>query len=279
MKNKLLYMFLLISFISFSQVKERGLIVGKIKSDSLEVENITVFNVSSNIGAITDVDGKFSIKMREKDTLVIQGLAYLSTKYIVQITDLDKEILEIYLRTKINELNEVEVSPYTLTGVLEVDTDKIKTYGFAISMEDLKKLKPNDIRNTKIINTAMPTILAQTPVNFLAIFGFIGKGIKELVGSDKKKISASENAFNERRLKDVASKPFGEHMKEQFSNHFFVNQLKIKNEDIPMFLAFSETSTTELVEFLNPENHLKLIEYLISKAEAFKKEQKQQKEK
>lgn len=276
MKNKLLYTFLLGSFISFSQVKERDLIVGKIKSDSLEVENITIFNVSSNIGAVTDVDGKFSIKIRERDTLVIQGLAYLSTKYIVQKTDLDKEILEIYLRTKINELNEVEVSPYTLTGVLEVDTDKIKTYGFAITMGDLKKLKPNDIRDTRVINTAMPTTLAQTPVNFLAIFGFIGKGIKELVGSDKKKISASEKAFNERRLKDVASKPFGEHMKEQFSNHFFVNQLKIKNENIPMFLAFSETSSEELVEFLKPENHLKLIEYLISKAEAFKKQQKEE---
>ena len=276
MKNKLLYTFLLVSFISFSQVKERDLIVGKIKSDSLEVENITIFNVSSNIGAVTDIDGKFSIKIRERDTLVIQGLAYLSTKYIVQKTDLDKEILEIYLRTKINELNEVEVSPYTLTGVLEVDTDKIKTYGFAITMGDLKKLKPNDIRNTRVINTAMPTTLAQTPVNFLAIFGFIGKGIKELVGSDKKKISASEKAFNERRLKDVASKPFGEHMKEQFSNHFFVNQLKIKNENIPMFLAFSETSSEELVEFLKPENHLKLIEYLISKAEAFKKQQKEE---
>jgi hypothetical protein len=276
MKNKLLYIFLLISFISFSQVKERDLIIGKIKSDSLEVENITVFNVSSNIGAVTDVDGKFSLKMREKDTLVIQGLAYLSTKYIVQITDLDKELLEIYLRTKINELNEVEVSPYTLTGVLEVDTDKIKTYGFAISTEDLKKLKANDIRETKVINTAMPTTLAQTPVNFLAIFGFIGEGIKGLVGSDKKKISVSEKAFIERRLKNVASKPFGEHMKEQFSNHFFVNQLKIVNEDIPMFLAFSETSTSELVEFLKPENHLKLIEYLISKAEAFKKQQKEE---
>ncbi|MFT5755089.1 MAG: hypothetical protein ACI9FW_001951 [Flavobacterium sp.] len=276
MKNKLLYIFLLISFISFSQVKERDLIIGKIKSDSLEVENITVFNVSSNIGAVTDVDGKFSLKMREKDTLVIQGLAYLSTKYIVQITDLDKELLEIYLRTKINELNEVEVSPYTLTGVLEVDTDKIKTYGFAISTEDLKKLKANDIRDTKVINTAMPTTLAQTPVNFLAIFGFIGEGIKGLVGSDKKKISVSEKAFIERRLKNVASKPFGEHMKEQFSNHFFVNQLKIVNEDIPMFLAFSETSTSELVEFLKPENHLKLIEYLISKAEAFKKQQKEE---
>jgi hypothetical protein len=43
-----------------------------------------------------------------------------------------------------------------------------------------------------------------------------------------------------------------------------------------MFLAFSETSTSELVEFLKPENHLKLIEYLISKAEAFKKQQKEE---
>ncbi|WP_338409779.1 carboxypeptidase-like regulatory domain-containing protein [uncultured Flavobacterium sp.] len=272
MKNKLFYLFLLVSFISFSQVKERDLIVGKIKSDSLDVENITVFNVSSNIGAVTDIDGKFSIKMREKDTLVIQGLAYLSAKYIVQITDLDKEVLEIYLQTKINELNEVMVSPYTLTGVLEVDTNKIKTYGFTSSMEDLKKLKANDIRNTRIRNTAMPTILAQTPVNFLAIFGFIGKGIKELVGNKKEKTSAIHKAFNKKRFKDVASKPFGEHMKEQFSNHFFISQLKIKNEDIPNFLAFSETSVSELVEFLKPENHLKLIEYLIFKAEAFKKQ-------
>ena len=71
MKNKLLYIFLLVSFISFSQVKERDLIVGKIKSDSLEVENITVFNVSSNIGAVTDIDGKFSIKMKLKFRLIL----------------------------------------------------------------------------------------------------------------------------------------------------------------------------------------------------------------
>ena len=96
MKNKLLFTFLLISLATFSQIKERELVVGKIKSDSLEVENITVFNVSSNIGAITDVDGKFSINISEKDTLVIQGLAYLSSKYIVQKTDLDRELLEIY---------------------------------------------------------------------------------------------------------------------------------------------------------------------------------------
>lgn len=274
MNNKILFLSLLISFVSFSQIKERELVIGKIKSDSLDVENITVLNVSSNIGAITDVDGKFSIKIREKDTLVVQGLAYLSTKYIIQKADLDKEILEIYLKTRINELNEVEVSPYTLTGILDVDTKKIKTYKPDLSGIDYSKLKPKDVLETRPTNTVAYNPLAPTPVNFVAIFGFIGKGIKELIGNDKKKISASEQAFNEKRLKEVASKPFGEHMKEQFSNHFFTNQLKIKNEDIPMFLAYSETSTEELLNYLQPENHLKLIEYLIFKAEAFKKQQK-----
>ena len=276
MKNKLLFALLVFSFTSFSQIKERELVVGKIKSDSLEVENITVFNVSSNIGAITDVDGKFSINIREKDTLIIQGLAYLSSKYIVQKTDLDRELLEIYLKTRINELNEVEVSPYTLTGILEIDTENISTYGFKISMNDIKNLKPSDIRSTRPVNSAMPNTLAPTTVDFKAIFGFIGKGIKQLIGSDKKKISSSEQAFNEKRLKEIKSKPFAEHIKEQFSNNFFVSQLKIKNEEIPLFLAYAETSSAELAEYLKPENHLKLIEYLISKADDYKKQQKEE---
>lgn len=278
MKIKILYLFLLMTILSFSQVKERELLVGKIKSDTLEVVNITVFNVSSNIGAITDVDGKFSIKVREKDTLVIQGLAYLSSKYVVQKSDLEKNVLEIYLKTRINELNEIEVSPYTLSGILELDTKKIKTYTPDLSAVDYSKLSANDIRTTPAINNTNINVLAQTPVNVLAVFGLIGKGIKKLIGStnNDKKISASEQAFNEKRLKEVASKSFSDHMKENFSNHFFTNQLKIKNEDIPLFLAFAEVKPEKLVDYLQTENNIKLVEYLISKAEAFKKEQNEE---
>jgi hypothetical protein len=273
MKNKLHFIVFLISFVAFSQISDRQLVIGKIKSDSLEIENITVFNISSNIGAVTDIDGKFSINIREKDTLVIQGLAYISKKHVVQKTDLNRETLEIYLKTRINELNVVEVSPFTLTGILDVDTKKIKTYTPDFSAIDFSKLKPDDIRNTKPVNSTNPNILAPTTVNFLAIFGFIGKGIKQLIGSDKKKISAHEQAFNAKRLKEVNSKTFAEHMKETFSNHFFVNQLKIKNEDIPLFLNYSDINSEELVEYLKSENHLKLIEYLISKSEGSKKQQ------
>lgn len=273
MRNKLHFIVFLISFVTFSQISNRQLVIGKIKSDSLEIENITIFNVTSNIGAVTDIDGKFSINIREKDTLVIQGLAYISKKYIIQKTDLDRELMEIYLKTRINELNVVEVSPFTLTGNLVVDTKKIKTYTPDFSAIDFSKLKPDDVRNSKPVNSTSPIILAPTTVNFLAIFGFIGKGFKQLISSEMKKISSHEKAFNAKRLKEVKSKTFAEHMKENFSNHFFVNQLKIKNEDIPLFLNYSDINSEELVEYLKSENHLKLIEYLISKAEDFKKQQ------
>ena len=277
MKIKLLNLFLLISFFSFSQLVERQLIVGKIKSDSLEVENITVFNVSSNIGVITDVDGVFSINVREKDTLVIQGLAYLSTKYIVQKTDLDRDVLEIYLKTRINELNEVEVSPYTLTGVLEVDTQKIKTYGFTITIGDIKKLKPKDIRDTKVTNIAMPqTMSTLTGIDFKLIFGGLTKGIGKLIKSDTKRKSSADLAYEAERLKEIKSKTFAAHMHEQFSNNFFENQLKLTKDEVPLFLAFAEVPSHEIAVYLEPENHLKLVEYLISKAEEFKKQQKEE---
>jgi hypothetical protein len=51
-----------------------------------------------------------------------------------------------------------------------------------------------------------------------------------------------------------------------------VETLKIKNEDIPMFMSFSELNVYELSPLLKPENELKLIEYLIQKAAEFKKQ-------
>jgi len=277
MKNSFICFIFLVSFSCFSQIIERKKVDGIIKSDSLEVEKITVYNASSNKGVVTDATGNFSIDVRENDTLVIQGLSYLSKKYIIQKTDLDREVLEIYLKIRINELNEVEVSPYTLTGILEVDTDKIKTYGFTITMGDMKNLKPDDIRNTRVVNTAMPqTMSTLTGFDFIKIFGFVGKGLGSLIKSDKKRASSLEQAYDNKRLREVQSKTFATHMHEQFSDNFFEDQLKLKKEEVPLFLAFAEVSSVEIVEYLKQENHLKLIEYLISKAEAFKNQQKEE---
>lgn len=266
--NILLFFILVITQIGFSQGIERKVLRGKIVADSLEVENLTVYNITSNVGAITDVDGKFSINARATDTLFIQGLSYDSKRYILTDKDFWLPVLEIKLHVKITELNEIIITPYTLTGNLNEDTKRIQVYGEGFAKIDAKVVKyyDDDIRLGTPENTAMPNVFAPTGVNLLGIV----VGIANLVGIKGNPKSNSERVFEERRIRDLQSKSFSEHMLERFSHNFFVETLKIKNEDIPMFMSFAELSVYELSPLLKAENELKLIEYLINKSEEFK---------
>ena len=269
MRNSILLLFVLvITQIGFSQGIERKVLRGKIVADSLEVENLTVYNITSNVGAITDVDGKFSINARATDTLFIQGLSYDSKRYILTDKDFWLPVLEIKLHVKITELNEIIITPYTLTGNLNEDTKRIQVYGEGFAKIDAKVVKyyDDDIRLGTPENTAMPNVFAPTGVNLLGIV----VGIANLVGIKGNPKSNSERVFEERRIRDLQSKSFSEHMLERFSHNFFVETLKIKNEDIPLFMSFAELNVYELSPLLKAENELKLIEYLINKSEEFK---------
>ena len=83
MKNNFTFLIIvLLTQIGFSQHIERKVLKGRIVADSIEVKNMTVFNITSNIGAVTNPDGKFSIKARAMDTVYIQGISYDSKKYV-----------------------------------------------------------------------------------------------------------------------------------------------------------------------------------------------------
>lgn len=53
------YIGLLFCVTVFSQDKEREVLRGQIVADSMDVENITILNVTTNIGSVSDVDGFF----------------------------------------------------------------------------------------------------------------------------------------------------------------------------------------------------------------------------
>ena len=61
-------------------------------------------------------------------------------------------------------------------------------------------------------------------------------------------------------------------MFERFSHNFFAETLKIKHEEIPMFLQYAEMPAKDLSLFLKSEYELQLIQYLTSKAKMFKSE-------
>ena len=272
MKNNfIILVVLLFSQLFFSQEMERKILRGKIVADSIEVENLTVFNITSNIGAVTNVDGKFSIKARATDTLYIQGLSYDSKKYVLTDKDFWLEELEIRLHVKVTELNEVEITPYTLSGNLTKDTKRIQVYGEGFSKIDMNiKHYEDDVRSGTPVNSASTSHFAPNGSNFN--FLAIGAGLISLIGVKGNPKKNSERVFEQRRQQDIQSQSFSDHMFERFSHNFFVETLKIKHEDIPMFLQYAEMPVKDLSLFLKPEYELQLIQYLTDKAKAYKLE-------
>lgn len=268
--NYLLLLFVIISQIGMAQHIERKVLKGRIVADSIEVENLTVFNITSNIGAVTNADGKFSIRARATDTLYIQGISYESKKYVLTDKDFWLEELEIRLQVRINELDEVEITPYTLTGIVEEDIKRIQVYGDGFAKIDAKKVMhyEDDVRIGTPINTAMPSHFAPNGSNFN--FLAIGAGIVSLFLKEDNSKRNSERVFEERRQRDIQSKSFSDHMFERFSHNFFVETLKIKHEDIPLFLQFAEMPVRDLSLFLKSEYELQLIQYLTLKSKEFK---------
>lgn len=273
MKNNfVLILLLIVSQLMFAQHIERKVLNGKIVADSLEVENLTVYNLTSNVGAVTNADGKFSIKARATDTLYIQGISYESKKYVLTHKDFWLEELEIRLKTNITELNEIEITPYTLTGIVEVDIKRIQVYGEGFTKIDARKVMhyEDDVRIGTPVNTVMPTHFAPNGSNFN--FLAMGAGLVSLFVKDRNPKKYSERVFEERRQKDIQSKPFSDHIYERFAHNFFVETLKIKHEQIPLFLQYAEMPVKDLSLFLKPENEIQLIEYLTAKAKIFNSE-------
>jgi hypothetical protein len=269
MKAILFVILSLITNFLFAQGIERKVLRGIVVVDSFDVENITVRNISSNVGSKTDIDGKFSIRARATDTLFFESPSFISQKYILTQKDFWKEELEIRLHVKITELDELVITPYTLSGNLIEDTKRIQVYGDGFAVIDAKKIMhyEDDVRSGAPINSALPSVFAPNGSNFN--FLALGAGLVSLFIKPSFSKSHSKRVYEERRIKNLQSKSYSDHLFERFSHNFFVETLKIKNEDIPMFMSFSELNVYELSPLLKPENELKLIEYLIKKASEF----------
>lgn len=272
MNNLIHIIFILVFCFSFSQEKEREVLRGKIVSDSMEVENITVLNVSTKIGAISDIDGYFSIKARVKDTLVFQGLAYISQKYFLTESDFLVDNFKIKLDVKVNALDEVVVTPNSLTGILEVDTEKINVYELNMAGIDFSKLGPDDVRNSKSINPVVDSNFSSLRgINFgLLLDMFTAKERKE-----RKKQERLEKHENEQWKKEVMVKSFYEHLMHRYSHNFFITNLNVKNEEIISFVSYAEPNDFNfMAKILKHENEIQLIEYLVKKSEEFNRNKK-----
>lgn len=266
MKNLFLGLFVLFSAYSYSQIVSREIINGKIIADSLVVENVTVFNKTSNKGAVSDSDGFFSLFAKPNDTLIFSNVAFSSRALVLDEFDFKVKVVKIELKTKINELDEVVVSPNSLTGDLMKDTNNLK-----VVMIDPKtnqksimnsEMDPDFYTSSK--NIAMPN---DGTILYGVDFVKVGKLLKNTIFKSDKDDTSVHNT------KYFQDKIVPEILKEKFSYAFFNETLGLKNDEIALFLNYCENDP-KIKTLLSSKDEIYLIEFLINKNEEFKKNKK-----
>lgn len=256
--DKLALLLFLVPIAVFSQTRPREILRGMVVSDSLKVENITVLNLTSNIGAVTDEEGGFTIYARPADTLLFSSITFRSQHLVLKPEDFEVELLFIKLDVNVTVLDEVVITP--LTGDLANDSKRTKTHnlgGFDAAGIAKSTIKVRKHKYSEKVNSALPqTESVLTGVDFVEIG-------KMIFGKGKKKKDA--------HMEYVKGRSFLATAKARYTHHFFTQTLKIPHEEIGLFLNYCDKGA-ETAWLLEPENEFQLTDYLVRKSTEYLKE-------
>ncbi|WP_299763718.1 carboxypeptidase-like regulatory domain-containing protein [uncultured Dokdonia sp.] len=264
MKKGLLLFVFCIHFIAVSQNGKRETINGKIIVEGNDIENITIYNSSSNTGTITNEKGEFTIAVALYDVLEVRALEYQNFDVRINKDILASKRVNIFLIEEINELDEVLVSNRRLTGNLQTDIDNVKLFSpkldavyFGINnydVYDYTEDNSNQIKNEAIRSEA------QAMVHSLNVINVVDQLLIPLFRSevkDKKAVGVPE----------VPAKS----IKYYLGSNFLVKNFNIPEHRVEEFIRYVEDDTTFDFDLLNYGHELEFLELLNKKSDAFLK--------
>ncbi len=124
MRKFLTLSFCLFCALVYSQ-DSKNIVRGKVESESSKtlLQNVHVLNLSKVVGTITDNEGVFEINASVSDTLYFSYIGYKPLKIVVtnDLLKYEENDLTFNLTQLALALEEVIITPYRLTGYLEID--------------------------------------------------------------------------------------------------------------------------------------------------------------
>jgi len=213
--------FLFICFSTFGQ-ENRILISGKVKNDSIPIENVHIINKNSKKGTITNRLGQFKISVTDKDTLMISDIQYSNKIIVINQDNLLNKYLEINLLELTNELDEVIVQQFD---------DMSEELGLPnAGKKPLNKLERNLNHYSQ----------KSTPIVILEALLFKPGGIDDVYNI------ISGNRKNDRKLKALidedrmtaSKREYVTKIKDHFQEDFFIKSVKIDPEHINSYIFY-----------------------------------------
>ncbi|WP_405208423.1 hypothetical protein [Aquimarina sp. LLG6339-5] len=249
MRKELYLITSLVGFIGFSQ--DDTILRGKIIIDTIHQKSVNIINITQSVGTINDKVGFFEIKANKGDTIIFSSVQHYQKSHIVTKQDLKKANLAIQLEVKVNELDEVTISRYNLSGEPKEDIKKIETIEDKLPMFNAKLLDTTPFVHEKgaatVRNTTIDHRKNATAFNFIAT----GRMIASL--------------FKKKRPKKVVRIP---KVSDFYNGDFLVNELAIPEIEVYNFIDYLNQKV-ETKEVLKTRDELRILEYLINQSEVF----------
>ena len=263
MNNKLLFLFLSVSFFSFSQSIERVEISGRIIANESDVENVTVFNTSSNNGVITTENGVFKIKVAINDVLEISALQFEKSTITITEDIVETKKLTVFVVERVNKLNEILILPYDLSGNLTVDIESVETFNpdldaIYFGLANIDDYQFADDSQSAVENIAMPRPHIRYGMDFKIILGELFRTIFPKKPKSNSAKSPSENYYS----------PENKSLSDVYAHAFISQSFNIPEDKINAFLAYVEADDFD-TNLLNEGKEVMLIEHLVQKSKEF----------
>ena len=248
MRFNIWLLFILLIFSQLFYAQERVVGVIENDADSKPISNVHVINLNSVVGTISNKEGVFEIDANVNDTLFFSYLGFKSIKVRVTNDLIRFKNTKIKLTELAYALEEIIVTPYKLTGYLEIDAKNVpisNSYRYSIPGLPTKGYEAGS-RNPGAISKVFGAIF--NPVDFL--YNLFGKKPKQL-----KKLKLMKDDFRIRELLNT-----------KFDRETLVELLQIQKFDLDEILRNCSYSES----FIIGANDLQILEAISQCYEEFK---------
>jgi len=235
-------LFLLIITITSCLAQNQKELHGKIVCEGKGIATIDLVNLTSKKSTTTNNQGHFSISAAVGDELYILSKEYIDFKLKITEDHFRQDPLTITIEKKPIALEDVEI----------VNKSSLKVQ---ISQADIDAIKLTKQANAlKVVNVYDGTI--ENGVDFVRMFKGISNWFK--------------NKDKEPLQKSVPPPSFKDFLSSHYDRNFYLNNLKLKPEEIDLFIAYCETDS-RATELAARQDILEMADFLFEKNESFRK--------
>lgn len=215
---------------------------GKIVCEGKGIANIDIVNLVSKKSCTTDSQGQFGIWVSVGDELYVLSKEYLDFKITITATHFNQSQLTFTIEKKPIALEDVEI--------LKKSSLKVQ-----ITQADIDAIKlSKQAQALKVVNVYDGTI--ENGVDFVRMFKGVSNWFKS---KDKEKLE-----------KPVPPPSFKDYLNSHYDRNFYLNNLKLKPEEIDLFIAYCEADA-RAAALAERQDVLEMADFLFEKNEAFKK--------